>query len=81
MITLARTGIGNFTIADPDRFELANMNRQYGARIDTIGRSKVEVMAEEVGRINPEAVVRVLDEPIGADNIGTFLEGAKVPTS
>ena len=29
--TLARTGIGNFTIADPDCFELANMKRQYGA--------------------------------------------------
>jgi tRNA A37 threonylcarbamoyladenosine dehydratase len=29
LVTLARTGIGNFTIADPDRFELANMNRQW----------------------------------------------------
>ena len=66
LITLARTGIGNFTIADPDRFELANMNRQYGARVDTIGRSKVEVMAEGVRRINPEAIVRALNEPIGA---------------
>jgi len=78
LITLARTGIGNFTIADPDRFELANMNRQYGARVDTIGRSKVEVMAEEVQRINPEAVVRVLNEPIGAENIDAFLDGAEL---
>ena len=76
LITLARTGIGNFTIADPDCFELANMNRQYGARIDTLGQSKVEVMAEEVRRINPEAVVRALDESISADNVASFLEGA-----
>jgi len=25
---VSSTGIGNFTIAGPDRFELANMNRQ-----------------------------------------------------
>ena len=35
LITLARAGIGSFAIADPDCFELANMNRQYGARVDT----------------------------------------------
>lgn len=78
LITLARTGIGNFTIADPDCFELANMNRQYGARVDTVGRPKAEVMAEEVRRINPEADVRVFNEPIGAENIEKFLEGVDV---
>ncbi len=31
LMTLARLGIGKFTIADPDTFELANFNRQYGA--------------------------------------------------
>lgn len=76
LITLARLGIGNFTIADPDRFELANMNRQYGARIDTIGQSKADVMAEEVGRINPEAHVTAMDEGIGEQNIDGFLAGA-----
>ncbi|HEV3191296.1 MAG TPA: ThiF family adenylyltransferase, partial [Polyangiaceae bacterium] len=73
--TLARTGIGRFTIADPDRFELANMNRQYGARVDTLGRSKVEVMAEIVRGINPNAVVRAWNDRIRPDNIGEFLDG------
>jgi tRNA A37 threonylcarbamoyladenosine dehydratase len=44
-LTLARLGIGNLTIADPDTFELANFNRQVGANIATIGRSKAEVIA------------------------------------
>ncbi|HWB13940.1 MAG TPA: ThiF family adenylyltransferase [Pirellulales bacterium] len=78
LIALARTGIGKFTIADPDRFELANMNRQYGARVDTLGRSKVEVMAEAVRQINPQALVRTFDKPIGTDNIANFLESADV---
>ena len=78
LITLARTGVGNFTIADPDSFELANMNRQYGARVDTVGRLKVEVMAEEVRRINPGAALRAFDEPIREENIDQFLEGVEV---
>jgi ThiF family len=31
LATLARLGIGSFHIADPDRFEPANFNRQHGA--------------------------------------------------
>src|SRR4051794_40764199 len=40
LVTLARLGFARFTIADPDVFELANSNRQYGARLETLGRSK-----------------------------------------
>src|SRR3954462_14568363 len=45
LVTLARLGIGGFHIADPDRFELANFNRQYGANVQSLGRGKAEVMA------------------------------------
>ncbi|GAB6165749.1 ThiF family adenylyltransferase [Thermostilla marina] len=78
LVTLARLGIGRFTIADPDVFEQANFNRQYGARIDTIGRNKAEVMAEELRRINPEASVHVMTEPIDPDNVDRFLDQADV---
>ena len=76
LVTLARLGIGKFTIADPDRFELANVNRQYGAMIDTFGRPKVDVMAAEARRINPEIELRVIDEPIRPETVGEFLAGA-----
>ena len=46
LLTLARFGIGAFNIADLDRFELVNLNRQVGATLSTIGRPKSEVMAE-----------------------------------
>lgn len=73
---LARMGIGAFTLADPDTFELANFNRQAGAFMHTLGRSKVEVTAEIVRAINPEAELRLLEEGITEKNIDRFLEGA-----
>jgi molybdopterin/thiamine biosynthesis adenylyltransferase len=75
LATLTRLGIGAFHIADPDRFELANFNRQYGATTHTLGRSKAEVMAEAALGINPELDVRVFPEAIAPDNVGRFLDG------
>lgn len=78
LITLARLGIGKFTIADPDVYELANFNRQYGANMRTLGRSKVDVMAEEALAINPELDIRKINAPIGEENVDEFLDGADI---
>ncbi len=78
LVTLARLGIGCFTIADPDTFEPANFNRQYGATTSTLGRSKVEVMAEVTRQINPEVDLKIFSEPIGSDNAAAFLQGANL---
>ncbi|NIP85119.1 MAG: ThiF family adenylyltransferase, partial [Planctomycetales bacterium] len=75
LITLARLGIGKFTVADPDVFEAANFNRQYGAKIETIGRKKVEVMAAEALAINPQLEIRSLDTAITTENVAQFFEG------
>lgn len=75
LVTLGRLGIGRFSIADLDAFDVANMNRQYGARTDTLGRPKAEVMAEEIRRINPEVELRVFEHGIAADSIADFLSG------
>lgn len=71
---LSRLGIGAFNLADPDIFELINFNRQIGATMDTIGRSKATVMEELVHSINPEADVRLFPVGINAENIEKFLE-------
>jgi hypothetical protein len=76
-ITLARLGIGQFTLADPDTYELANFNRQYGADTRTLGQSKVEVVAEAVRAINPDADARLF-RAIAAENASDFLAGAQV---
>jgi molybdopterin/thiamine biosynthesis adenylyltransferase len=73
LVTLVRLGIGKFTIADPDVFEVSNFNRQYGATISNIGRNKAEVMAEIAREINPDVELDVLPERIDESNIDKFL--------
>ena len=54
---LARSGVGNFALFDDDKVCLTNINRQLIATVNTIGRIKVEVMAERIKEINPKANV------------------------
>jgi molybdopterin/thiamine biosynthesis adenylyltransferase len=78
MLTLARLGVGNFSIADPDIYEAVNISRQYGAAMSTLGKKKVEVMARMLKDINPYAEVRVLPEKINDGNVKSFLEGMDI---
>lgn len=73
---LARLGVGAFKIADADSFEMTNMNRQLGAMMETLGRSKADVLRDMILSINPEASVTVFKEPIRQDNVSSFLEHA-----
>jgi molybdopterin-synthase adenylyltransferase len=72
LLALARLGVKNFNIADLDTFELANINRQAGACISTMGRSKVEVLAEMARDINPEADIRVFHDGVNEQNLVEF---------
>lgn len=54
---LARSGVGGFALFDDDKVCLTNINRQLIATRKTIGRKKVEVMAERILEINPKARV------------------------
>jgi molybdopterin/thiamine biosynthesis adenylyltransferase len=76
LMTLARLGIGHFSIADPDVFEVANTNRQYGAIRSNLGRPKAEAMAEMVRDVNPEAEIRILSAPLSSANAEEFLRNA-----
>ena len=48
LITLARLGVGQFSIADPDRFDVSNFNRQYGATLSQLGRNKAEAVGGSI---------------------------------
>jgi tRNA threonylcarbamoyladenosine dehydratase len=74
--TCARLGIGRFRIADTDTFSIANINRQIGATVQSIGKNKAEVTADMIRSINPECDVEVLDRNICADNVGAFVRDA-----
>ena len=75
---LARLGIGAFRLADPDHFEVVNINRQLGASMQTVGRSKAAVLAEAARSINPEARITTFEEGMTAQNIDAFLDGVDV---
>ena len=50
---LARAGVGAIDIVDRDTVSLSNINRQVVASHSTVGRPKVEIMAERIADINP----------------------------
>jgi molybdopterin/thiamine biosynthesis adenylyltransferase len=75
---LARQGIGRFKIADFDVFETANLNRQFGATQETLGRAKTDVLEQRIKSINKNAVVEVFPYGISEKNIDAFLEGVDV---
>ncbi|NOQ52008.1 MAG: tRNA threonylcarbamoyladenosine dehydratase [Desulfuromonadaceae bacterium] len=54
---LARAGLGRLTLVDFDEVSSSNINRQIHALDSTVGRPKVEVMAERCRAINPQLEV------------------------
>lgn len=68
---LARAGVGSLALFDADTVSLSNINRQLVALHSTVGRPKVEVMAERIADINPDCRVsthRVFYLPENADD-------------
>lgn len=58
---LARAGVGTLELIDNDTVSLSNINRQLIALHSTVGRLKVDVMAERIRDINPDC--RVITHP------------------
>ena len=54
---LARAGVGTIEIVDKDEVDITNINRQIIALHSTVGRLKVDVMAERMRDINPQAEI------------------------
>ena len=75
LLTLTRLGVGAFNIADLDRFELANFNRQAGARMATLEEEKIAVLKSDALGINPELDIRTFPEGVSAANLDSFLAG------
>ena len=76
LLTLTRMGIGSFTLADFDSFEIANFNRQAGAGVSTLGRKKTDVLVERALDINPELDLKIFPQGVDRENVDDFLKGA-----
>lgn len=75
LLTLTRLGIGSFNIADFDKFELANFNRQIGATVSHLDKAKTDVLAAMALDINPELEIKKFPEGVTADNMADFFSG------
>ena len=73
---LARLGVGELRLADPEPFEVSNINRQFAAYVDTIGVNKAEAVAQELRRINPGLKVRIFSDGVNRANLPLLLDGA-----
>jgi tRNA A37 threonylcarbamoyladenosine dehydratase len=73
---IARAGVGRMTIADGDSVSPSNINRQLVALHSTVGRRKVEILAERLRDINPELELTAVDAYICDELTYTLLDSA-----
>jgi tRNA A37 threonylcarbamoyladenosine dehydratase len=66
---LARAGIGAITLVDHDHVASSNLNRQLPALNSTLGRRKIEVMAERIRDINPACRLVLIEDFLSPDNV------------
>lgn len=71
---IARAGVGRMTIADADVVSESNINRQLIALHSTVGRPKVELMAERLRDINPEIELVAVEKYIKDEETYTLLD-------
>lgn len=71
---LARCCVGELLIADFDRVEPSNLNRQYYT-VNDIGEYKTEALKAHIKAINPYTTVNTVTQKITADNATKILGG------
>jgi tRNA A37 threonylcarbamoyladenosine dehydratase len=72
---LCRAGVGEMTLIDADTVQLTNINRQLPATHATLGRTKVEVLAERFRHINPDIKLHVMPTYLKEEDAPTLLAG------
>ena len=65
---LAAMGVGTIGVIDTDAVELSNLHRQLAHGVADVGRSKLDSMADTVGRIDPEIAVILHDVWLDSSN-------------
>ncbi|MDE5661313.1 MAG: tRNA threonylcarbamoyladenosine dehydratase [Muribaculaceae bacterium] len=69
---LARSAIGHITLVDSDTVAPSNINRQMPALATTVGRPKVDVIAERIAAINPDAKINAVCGRYTPETADTF---------
>ncbi|NCC24177.1 MAG: HesA/MoeB/ThiF family protein [Deltaproteobacteria bacterium] len=75
---LARMGVGSLTLADHDRFDETNLNRQLYCTEADLGHSKALVAAQRIQAVNSSLTTTVIENRLDALTFPAFLNGAQV---
>ena len=77
VVNLARSGIRHFIIADYDRVEMSNLNRQYYFP-HHVGQFKVDALQDILTEINPNITVVTYREALTKDSIPVIYDAADI---
>lgn len=69
--------LGTLRLVDADVFEESNLNRQLFCTEDALGRAKVEVAVERLGKVNSEVQVETLNTLLTSDNAFNLIDGCQ----
>ncbi len=74
---LARSGVRRMVLADFDVVEPSNLNRQFYFPAD-VGKPKVEALAENLARINPNLSLTLAHERLDADGVAEIFKDCPI---
>ena len=72
---LAAAGVGTIGIADHDRVDITNLQRQILHNVRWVGGKKVESARDMLGGLNPDVTVEAHDARLEAANVLSLMEG------
>ena len=75
---LASAGVGTITIADHDRVDLTNLQRQIAHETASVGELKVESLARRLTAINPRIQIRTIAQRLDGDALRDAVAAADV---
>jgi adenylyltransferase/sulfurtransferase len=75
ILYLAAAGVGRLTVADSERLELSNLNRQVIHRTADLGRAKADSAREAASALNPGCAVEAWRERLTAENVRQAIRG------
>ncbi len=71
---LAAAGVGHLLIADDDRVEVTNLQRQLAHSQGDLGKSKVESASETLAGLNPDVQVTTIEERLSGESLDAWVK-------
>jgi adenylyltransferase/sulfurtransferase len=72
---LAAAGVGHIKIADNDRVELSNLNRQILHWEEDIGKRKIDSAMDKLSKLNPGIKLEIIHDTINEENVSRMVDG------